>query len=310
MRPGNLVLMNGINGWKKCSKKIGLEDNQIEIANGLLDIGKGKEAVEYLTKIIYTDSNSTKAYELRGAANYMLLNIEEAIQDYTKAIQLDGRNDIAYSSRGVIWRDRQLFDKAHEDFTSATKISPENLIHKINIAHAHIVLKNYYEALIKCEEVLNFDPANYYALLYKADSYLALKEYRKSVEIYKAVVYNFQADSFTYNNLAFSQIYTGDLKEAKKNFKLAIKLTPDFPYPWDNLGYVYYLEKNFKEALGLINKSIELNVSNSWAYKNRALVYLATGEKEKAYTDLLFALELGYTKEYDNEVEEIIAKHF
>jgi regulator of sirC expression with transglutaminase-like and TPR domain len=57
-----------------------------------------------------------------------------------------------------------------------------------------------------------------------------------------------------------------------------------------------------------INQSIELDPSNTWAYKNRALVYIELGQNDKALNDLHRAKELGYEEDYDNEVNELIAK--
>ena len=76
------------------------------------------------------------------------------------------------------------------------------------------------------------------------------------------------------------------------------------------MGFVMYLEGNFKKALELINKAIEFDASNSYSYKNRALVYLKTGEKELALHDLKISKSLGYKEDYDNEVEDLLTKEF
>jgi hypothetical protein len=58
-----------------------------------------------------------------------------------------------------------------------------------------------------------------------------------------------------------------------------------------------------------INKSLQLNDENSYAYKNRALVYLAQEFIDKACEDLNRAEGLGYSKDYDDEALELISKY-
>ena len=55
-----------------------------------------------------------------------------------------------------------------------------------------------------------------------------------------------------------------------------------------------------------INKSIELYPTNSYAYKVRALIHIANKKDEKACEDLDIAIELGYTQQYGEEVQQLI----
>jgi tetratricopeptide (TPR) repeat protein len=64
-----------------------------------------------------------------------------------------------------------------------------------------------------------------------------------------------------------------------------------------------------KEALTDVNKSLKLDEANSYAYKNRALIYLEMKDTGKACEDLNKALELGFTEQYGNEVKELKIKH-
>ena len=43
-----------------------------------------------------------------------------------------------------------------------------------------------------------------------------------------------------------------------------------------------YLEGNFQKSLELITRAIEIDASNSYSYKNRALVYLKIDKRELA----------------------------
>ena len=60
------------------------------------------------------------------------------------------------------------------------------------------------------------------------------------------------------------------------------------------------------EGLKYINHSINIDHLNSYAYKNRAKVYLMKGNKNKARKDLEKAKDMDYHIDYDNEVNELL----
>ena len=54
-----------------------------------------------------------------------------------------------------------------------------------------------------------------------------------------------------------------------------------------------------------INRSLKLYPQNSYALRNRALVYLAMNNKIKACEDLHESLKQGFTLMYGDEVENL-----
>ena len=60
----------------------------------------------------------------------------------------------------------------------------------------------------------------------------------------------------------------------------------------------------------LITTSLEFDPSNSYGYKNRALVYIKLGQKDSALIDLRKAKLLGYQEDYDNEVDDMLEMEF
>ena len=73
----------------------------------------------------------------------------------------------------------------------------------------------------------------------------------------------------------------------------------------NNRGYAEYKLNKLSLALQDINRSLELYPENSFAYKNRALVYLAMKDREKACADLEKAEAAGFTQMYGDEVKKL-----
>jgi Flp pilus assembly protein TadD len=284
-------------------------EDLLSISEGFLDAHRFKQAIEYCDTA-NSKQPTSKGYELKGLANYALLNPEEALQNFSQAISLDPANHNAYFNRGMIWLEKQELENAKADFTQAHSLWAENLIYMLNLASVHLRLKELDACNQLCDTVLQREPHNFDALCYKADILVNRKQWTEAEKYYRYLIDFAPDDIYLLNNLGFSLTFLNKLQEAKVHYKKAIDLLPDFSYSWDNLGYIYYLEKNYDEALKLINHSIALDASNSWALKNRALVYLAQHNRDGARQDLLHALQLGYTQDYDNEVDELLKVHF
>lgn len=92
----------------------------------------------------------------------------------------------------------------------------------------------------------------------------------------------------------------GRYEEALVYFNKALELDKDEPLTLNNRGYTRYKLNNLAGALEDIDKSIILYATNAYAYKNRALVYIAL-DKEEACKDLQKARELQFEKQYGPE---------
>ena len=66
---------------------------------------------------------------------------------------------------------------------------------------------------------------------------------------------------------------------------------------------------DLKGAMGDVNKSIELYPSNSYAFRNRALIFIEMNKIQDACNDLQRSSELGFTKMYGSEVDDLRTKY-
>jgi len=282
----------------------------VDIANGFINAGQYREAVFFANKTIEKYPDFSEAYEYRGIARFSLLEMDEAYADLSKAIELDPDNHKALSSRSSLLMYKERYEEAMSDCVLAIQQAPSNISYKNLQSELYLRKKDYEKCIDVANDILNFWQGEYDTFMFKAAALSSLKRHREAIDVYAILLNNFTHTEILYNNIAFEQIYTNEWEAAKKNFRAAIRLNPEFAYPWDNMGYVYYLEKNYDEALKLINNSILLDPSNSWAYKNRAIVYLATGKRDEARSDLYRANELGYSRVYDEEVNELLRTEF
>lgn len=118
-----------------------------------------------------------------------------------------------------------------------------------------------------------------------------------------------------YNNLGWLYDKTGKYKEAEEVLNKGLKLmnpkSNDYSQSlhglmYSNRGWARFKLGDNKGALKDLEKSIELYPSNSYVYKNRALVYISQNKTREACMDLYKSLALGFTDMYGDEVEKMV----
>ena len=89
-----------------------------------------------------------------------------------------------------------------------------------------------------------------------------------------------------------------DYSDAIQDMKEAIKVVPDIPYMYFNLGNLYCLSSEHVVSIENYTKAIELYPNMGDAYFNRGLVLIYLKDKEKGCIDLSRAGELGVQDAY------------
>ena len=91
----------------------------------------------------------------------------------------------------------------------------------------------------------------------------------------------------THVNRGIIWMLSGDLDMADRDFNRAIALDPDEPEAWLNKGISQLKRGNNREALQLIEKSIDLRTRKpDVAFYMRGIAHEATGNVRAAYADL------------------------
>ncbi len=137
----------------------------------------------------------------------------------------------------------------------------------------------------------------------------------ESVRLMTKVIKQDPENILLYNNLGFVYNNMGKYKEAVDIFNKSIALNEKkkdyinkeiLGFTYSNRGHAKYKLGDNKGALKDFEKSIELAPSNSYVFKNRALVYIAMNKNKEACLDLYRAISLGFSDMYGNEVEKLI----
>lgn len=106
----------------------------------------------------------------------------------------------------------------------------------------------------------------------RGDIYMARKMYREAIDTYRQG----PSDSAVLANkigIAFHQLLQLDL--AKKNYERAIKLNPKYPEAINNLGTIYYANKNYRRAISYYKKALRYSGPSASIDANIGAAYFA-----------------------------------
>ncbi len=183
--------------------------------------------------------------------------------------------------------------------------------HYFKNGNAKYSLKDYQGAINDYKKAIKLKPEYADAWYGKAICESILSKYDDALtDFNKAAEIDPSNKDIIFNRAYYVKQKTGDYKGAIEDYNIYIDRfkRKDDAFVYSNMGFCNYMLNDFEGAMSNINKSLELNANNPMAYKNRALVYFATGNKENACNDLHKSQELGFTKKFGNEVDELISE--
>lgn len=181
--------------------------------------------------------------------------------------------------------------------------------HHFKNGSAKYQLQDYTGAIKDLDKAIEINSKHIEACYTRAICYSKTKKYEQALSDFNTVL---ELDpnhlDALFNRAYYVKEKTGDFKGAIQDYDQFIKLNKEgnIAFALNNKGYCKYRLDDFSGAINDINRSIELQSDNSYAFRYRAEVFIAMDSLNAACTDLHKAIELGYSKENDNKVEELI----
>lgn len=261
------------------------------------------ESLNYYTKAIEINPFYDLPYENSGNAYRRAGDLDQAITSYKKALKLNPENYRAATNLGVTYYSLGKYKKALKYYKISIEHSSNQHIQTYyNLALLYNKLKKYKKAIDASQKALdlyndNTDPRylfNKYAIYYtlgRSNYFLNKKEeslnyFFKSLELNK----NYK-DTYVFIGGIYNDLDKLDL--AKEYLTKALKLDPLDFCALEKLGWSYFLEKDYEEALIYSKKSATINPENADIFYNLGKIYSSLKNKEKAKKKFKKAAKLG-----------------
>jgi len=284
-----LILFTAINAN---SQK--LEKNFNRGYNLLLE-EKNEEAEKYLTKALEIDNKYSNAYYNRGVARQRMEKYEDAAKDFNwvisfseidslnfranrnnsfiyrnifkknklalnysnSALKFDSTSAGALHLHGLILHDLEYYENAIMFFNKSLKVNPNNPDPYYDRAITKRKLERLEDALLDYNKVIELDPKYLKAYNNRGYVHTLLLNYSEAINDFNMAL-KIEPDAYGYNNRGFAKLKIGDLKGAKKDCELSMKLNPKNSWAYHYLGLVYFKMGDDIKGCELLNKSFEL----------------------------------------------------
>jgi len=279
-----------------------------------------KGAVALLDKAIAINPNVPSYYFERAICMFNSGAMEEAKTEADKIPALFPDSIGVHLRTGIFFYDTRDFDHAIEVYDgifNTFPTMPDSM--RIGILNNRGSSKHSMNDAAGAKEDYDIayaiDSMNISIMINLAGVYDDLGKPEESVRLLLKVIKLQPNNNSTYNNLGFIYNNMGKYKEAIDIFNKSIDLikkNKDYEsqvvlgFTYSNRGHAKYKLGDNKGALKDFELSIELAPSNSYVFKNRALVYIAMNKNKEACLDLYRAISLGFADMYGNEVEKLI----
>ena len=256
------------------------------------------DAIKYFELVLKADNDYLDVLNNLGIAYFGLNNHIEAIKQYSLALTIDSLHyDSRYNRFNAYYSHNQLAD-ALTDLSILKKNYPDSAQISFASGLAYTKLKDYSKANQSFDLALEQGWDEVEILINKGN----LSFYQGDLKAAKIDIrLALKLDSsrgLAYNSLALIAIEENDSTEALALIDKAMMLEPGHPYFINNKGYILLEMDKFDEAEILINESITIDPGNAWAYRNKGIVHLNQGNVLRAIELLNHAIEI------DKQVED------
>lgn len=209
-----------------------------------------------------------------------------ALQELDKGVNIDLKDETALDHRAR-YKDEIGDEKgAIADFSKLIALNPGKPEYYYGRSSANYDLKNYDAVIDDCKKVLSIDSNFYTAYTMLGDVYDSYGDMEKSVANYEKAISISPSREYAYNELGKVYYVRKDYVNALKVFDRILEKRPNIITSLEYSADCNFKLLNYDKSIDYFSKLIKLKPENGNYYMNRADVELAAGKKTDACTDM------------------------
>jgi tetratricopeptide (TPR) repeat protein len=252
-------------------------DAKLGRARTLAYLEKTKEAITELKSIIQVDAKFAPVYVTLAGTYLREGNTQLALKTADEALALDPRCATAYHLRAMIHASKRSYDNALQDINRCLELDPLGYFgsHEEMYLLRGVVLlgiKRYKEAIRNFHLATQIRPDCYpaYGALFQV--YRATKRYHLARLAAERMIKLKPQQSEPYQFYVVASAEAGDLKSALEATEQIIKLAPKSVTGYNSRGYVFFLMRDYRQAIQYYDKALSLDKKDTRTLANKALI--------------------------------------
>jgi len=256
-------------------KLIKRENNNVKAHAILAAYYKGLDITDKFNKEVTVikklTPNLSILYIMLGHTYLGLNRYKIAENMYKKAVMLDKHSVKARLELTNFYIHCREFKKAHDEYKKIInnyKLSTQQfLVINLKLCRLNFNLKRYNENITICKKLINLYPKFPGSYIYLSDSYLAKGQPNLAINNYKLLIKLLPNYVEAYQKLTLVYIdVLNDKSEALNYIKKAIDKFPNNARNYDILGWIYYKNANYSQALKCFKTASNLDKNSIYLY--------------------------------------------
>ncbi|MGM0497194.1 MAG: tetratricopeptide repeat protein [Bacteroidota bacterium] len=211
-------------------------------------------------------------------------NYEDAIEQYNQWLSEDPDNSKAYIARAEAYEKSDKKKEAADDYSKAGALKKDEDIF-LKASDLYFEIENYERAAEMAKKATNEDKKNTEAHKKAIKSYIKFQDYENAYN-YSSKLIDLEENSGNYYWRGFISDKLNNLKQAEKDLRKAIELSPKVIDPYKILADVLYKAEKYDQALNICNKGLKIDKKNKSLLNTRSFVYKEKGEYSRAINDV------------------------
>lgn len=125
----------------------------------------------------------------------------------------------------------------------------------------------------------------------QADAFRSQKDYVHALEFYDQALRRAPKNALLWNKSGMAELQLGHGEAARRRFEKAVKLKKNYAEAVNNVGVIYYQQKNYRRAIQQYKKALVIRDSASF-HSNLGAAYFDQKDYKTATQEYLRALQL------------------
>lgn len=189
-------------------------------------------------------------------------NWSEGAQGYERAFALNPELKFGWVNLGYCYDNLKRTDRAINAYTRGIKNNPEVGLLYNNRGYGYLELKQYDKALADLKKAIEVEPEVVMSHVSLGEYYYDVKEYDKAIQKFNESIAmdegSDQAYSAAYYTRGMCYFDQEQYAPAKKDFKSAIKITPDHVLAHEKLGIAHFHSGENCASYKMLKKTLNL----------------------------------------------------
>jgi len=283
MRTKIIVLFFFVLLFSQCGNDAETQKQRFLIrGNNALTEQNYREALRFYTEALKIDSCYSPALNNLGVTRFEQKQYNLALEAYDAALRCNPDDKEAILNRTNAYYETNQLYRAEDDLNYLIEDQPDSSELHFRLGLVHAKMNRYDAAVGDFNTALRLDTANAEALINRGTVYYYLNRLDAARQDLHRAEKTGQQLGNVYNGLALVAAESDSLGLAMSYIEKALAEEPLQPYFLNNRGFIHLLRNESELAREDIDRSITIDPSNAWAYRNKARYYHTQGDYDEA----------------------------